>query len=108
MAARTRKTADSKVRKVVDALRTEYKKAYPKAKIHVRRENSYSIDIRIIDPGFIRKRRLFRFQRVWEALDRALDDRVIPEIGYMQLLTPKEAENAITKAGFSEKGAIRV
>ena len=76
-----------------------YKSAHGLAKINVRRQNSVSIRIRIIDPDFKGLDRVDRDTEMWKLLER-LPERVKSQITMLLLLTPKEAKTSFANMEF--------
>lgn len=92
--------ADTQVQQVLDVL-DQYKGDHPKAQIEVRRHNSVSIRIRIIDPDFNGLDRVDREPAVWNAL-KTLPEEVFTNITMLLLLTPDETERSLANQEFDD------
>jgi len=86
------------VRLVQDALR-KYAASHPSADIQVRRQNSVSIRIRIIDLDFEGTALVERDTQLWDILD-PLPEEVRSQITMLLLLTPKEAKTSFANMEF--------
>jgi hypothetical protein len=89
---------DAARRQIQDALAT-YARQHQEALIAVRRQNSVSLRIRIIDPDFRGLDRLKREDFVWELLDR-LPNRIRSQITFVLLLTPEEQAESLLDQDF--------
>ena len=89
---------DPQMQQVLDVL-TEYENAHPNAQIAVRRQNSVSIRIRIIDSDFQGVDWVDREPEVWQILSK-LPDEVFVNITMLLLLTPKEAADSLANQEF--------
>ena len=77
----------------------EYAAAHPNAQIEVKRQNSVSVRIRIIDPEFASKSRADREEEVWPAL-KDLPEETLSEVTVLLLLTEEEAEKSFASLDF--------
>ena len=91
---------DVQVQQVLDAL-DQYKSDHPSAQIEVRRQNSVSIRIRIVDPNFSGLDRVDREPAVWSVL-RTLSEEVFTNITMLLLLTPNETEGSLANQEFED------
>ncbi|MBX6316163.1 MAG: hypothetical protein IRY99_25120 [Isosphaeraceae bacterium] len=104
MARRKPSPKDAVVRQLHEALKRHYQPAHSAAKIAVKRYNSASVRVRIIDPDFEGQSLTARDDAIWEILDR-LPDEVRSEIGLLLLLTPREAETSLMNLEFEKPAA---
>lgn len=91
---------DAQVQQVLDAL-GQYKCDHPNAQIEVRRQNSVSIRIRIVDPDFDGLDRVDREPSVWNVLE-TLPEEVFANITMLLLLTPDETEGSLANREFED------
>jgi hypothetical protein len=91
-------TIDDDVKAVEEILHA-YKKSHPRARTKSYRQNSGSIRLRIIDPGFAEMDRAVRHDQIWGLL-RQLDKDVISQITVVLLLTPEEAKTSFASMDF--------
>ncbi|HVC97085.1 MAG TPA: hypothetical protein VND64_25625 [Pirellulales bacterium] len=91
---------DRIVEQIVEAL-ARYKARHAKASVEVKRQNSVSVRIRIIDPDYQRMDRVDRDTHAWEFLDD-LPDETKADITMLLLLTPKEAKTSLANAEFED------
>src|SRR5205807_1507599 len=89
---------DSDVREVLDVLR-KYTASHPAAEADSYRQNSASIRIRIVDPGFAGIGRSTRDDRIWKILSQ-LPERIQSQITVLLLLTPEEVETSFANMDF--------
>ena len=94
------RNADAQVQQVLDVL-DQYKGDHPNAQIEVRRQNSVSIRIRIIDPDFDGLDRVDREPSVWNVL-KTLPEEVFTNITMLLLLTPDETEGSLANQDFDD------
>jgi hypothetical protein len=92
------KQPDSRLKDIAKALK-KYDTAHPDAKIEIKRQNSVSVRIRVIDPGFAHKSRADREEEVWAAL-QDLPDGTVAEITVLLLLTEEEAAKSFANYDF--------
>jgi stress-induced morphogen len=99
--AQSKKTrpAGPAVRAILKALETKYKPAHPEAEFDSYRQNSASIRIRIIDPGFRDLDRVTRDDQIWEILG-SLPEDIQSQITVVLLLTPEEAKTSFANMDF--------
>jgi len=91
---------DVQVQRVLDAL-DHYKGDHPNAWITVRRQNSVSIRIRIVDPDFRGLDRVDREPAVWNLL-KTLPEEVFTNITMLLLLAPDETEGSLANQEFED------
>ncbi len=94
------RNADAPVQQVLGVL-AQYKVDHPNAQIDVRRRNSVSIRIRIIDPDFDGMDRVDREPTVWNVL-KALPEEVFTNLTMLLLLTPEETEGSLANQEFND------
>ena len=94
------KRPDRVLRQIADALE-QYDQQHPQANIEAYRQNSVSVRIRILDPGFANKSRAQREEEVWAILN-TLPDEVLAEISLLLLLTPGEAKQSFASSEFDD------
>jgi len=95
-----RNSDDSDVEQIRVAL-TAYTKAHLNAQMGVRRQNSVSVRIRIIDPDFDGLDRVDREPEVWKILE-ALPENVFVQVTMLLLLTPEEAKHSLASLEFDD------
>jgi len=78
-----------------------YKAEHPNAQIEVKRQNSVSIRVRVIDPGFQRIPREERDRDIWALLETLPKD-IFCDITLLLLLTPEEAETSLANMEFND------
>lgn len=83
----------------VKAVLLPYKIEHPDAKIAVKRQNSVSVRVRIIDPGFHGIPREERDGDIWKLLETLPED-VFCDITVLLLLTPEEAKTSLVNLEF--------
>lgn len=96
----TNKNSDVQVQQVLDLL-DQYKADHSDAQIDVRRQNSVSIRIRVIDPDFAGLDRVDREPAVWKLL-RTLPEEVFSNITMLLLLTPDETKVFLANQEFED------
>jgi stress-induced morphogen len=74
---------------------------HPQAKIDVYRQNSVSVRIRIIDPGFKTKSKSERHRHVWTYLD-GLSEETQADISMLLLLAPNELKMSFANFEFDD------
>ena len=89
---------DTQVQKIRDVL-SRYEGDHPNARIDVRRQNSVSIRIRIIDPDFAGLDRVDREPAVWDVL-KTLPGEIFTNITMLLLLAPDETEGSLANREF--------
>jgi len=95
-----RGTTDVVIDQITTALEA-YAADHPPARIDVYRQNSVSVRVRIIDPGFAGKGRPARSDLVWKYFD-CLDDEVQSDISTVLLLTPDESKQSFANFEFED------
>lgn len=95
-----KKDVDVQVQQVLGVL-DQYKGEHPNARIEVRRQNSVSIRIRIIDRDFGRLHRVDREPAVWSVLE-TLPQEVFTNITMLLLLTPDETQGSLANQEFED------
>lgn len=98
MAIKHPKRPDETIKQIVNALK-DYERGHPNATIELKRQNSVSVRIRVLDVGFKGKPRSEREDEFWEALERLPED-VVSEISMVLLLTPDEARDSFASFEF--------
>jgi stress-induced morphogen len=98
-AGKKKKTDDKYVRQIRDRLLREYVSRHPRAQVSVKRYNSVSVRVRIIDPDFEGMSRAERDDAVWEVLD-TLPEETREEISLLILLTPEESKTSLMNVEF--------
>ena len=91
---------DTQVRQIRDVL-ARYESDHPNAQIDVRRQNSVSIRIRIIDPDFAGLDRVDREPAVWGEL-KTLPEEVFTNITMLLLITPGETGGSLANQEFED------
>ncbi|HEV2973031.1 MAG TPA: hypothetical protein VGY55_23900 [Pirellulales bacterium] len=99
-------TNDTNVGQIERAL-APYQERHPVADIKVRRENSASVRIRIIDPAFRGRGLAEREDEIWPAIE-ALAPDVREEITMLLLLAPEEAANSLVNTEFEHPLPSRI
>ena len=94
------KDVDVQIQRVLDVL-DPYKADHPNARIKVRRQNSVSLRIRIVDPEFGGLDRVDREPPVWKLL-KTLPEEVFTDITMLLLLTPDETEGSLANQEFED------
>jgi hypothetical protein len=92
--------SDEVIDKIVEALRG-YENAHPASKIDVYRQNSVSVRVRIIDPGFSGEGKPQRSKKAWEYLGQLPED-VQSDISTVLLLTPDEKPMSFANFEFDD------
>lgn len=82
------------------ALEEQFKASHPQSEIQVKRQNSVSIRIRIIDPSFAGMDLVDRDREIWRMLE-TLPARVQSQITMVLLLTPDEAADSFANLEFN-------
>jgi hypothetical protein len=77
----------------------DYVASHPRAQVSVKRYNSVSVRVRIIDPDYKGMSRVDRDEAVWEVLDTLPED-TREEISLLILLTPDEAKTSMMNVEF--------
>src|SRR5579884_1085675 len=80
-------------------LNRTYGAEHPRALVRVKRQNSVSIRIRIIDPDFEGIDRFERDKVIWPVL-RQLPESVFSQITMLLLLTPEESKSSLANFEF--------
>jgi hypothetical protein len=92
--------SDEVVDKIVAAL-SAYEQDHPRAQIDLYRQNSVSVRVRIIDPGFAGLARPQRSRLAWKYLG-ALPEEVQGDISTVLLLTPDETRMSFANLKFDD------
>ena len=106
MAAKKRRE-DKYVRAIREKLMTAYASQHPRAKVDVKRYNSASVRVRVIDPDFAGSSWTDRDTQIWAVLD-SLPDDTLAEISLLILLTPQEAKKSMTNLEFENPTPSRL
>jgi hypothetical protein len=101
MAVKKRSKEDIHVRRIHDILTEQYASAHRRARIDVKRYNSVSVRIRIIDPDFSRQTRADRDDAIWQILEK-LPEETLTEVTLLLLFTPEEAKKSIMNVEFED------
>jgi stress-induced morphogen len=96
---KTQRVAGDKIRRQIEATLDQYVRAHQGAKRKVKRQNSVSVRLRVIDPSFRGLDRVKREERVWAALDN-LPDEAKSQITFVLLLTPEELNGSLLNQEF--------
>lgn len=83
------------IRKILDS----YEKTHPGSQGKCYRQNSGSIRIRIIDPGFRGVDKALRHDQIWEILGQLSED-IQSQITVLLLLTPEEVATSFANVDF--------
>lgn len=97
---------DEILKRVAEALE-QYQAAHRRAEIEAYRQNSVSVRVRVIDPGFEGKSRTQREDEVWPFLNK-LPEETSAEISLLLLLTPKEAKTSFASLEFDDPIPSRI
>ena len=92
--------SDEGIEKIIEALRV-YETEHPQAQIALYRQNSVSVRIRIIDPGFSGQGKPQRSRLVWEYLGR-VPEEVQSDISTVLLLAPDETQLSFANFEFED------
>ena len=92
--------SDAVIEKISAVLR-QYEADHPQARIALYRQNSVSVRVRIIDPGFGGQGKPKRSQQAWEYLGR-LAEEVQGDISTVILLTPDETKMSFANFEFDD------
>jgi stress-induced morphogen len=92
------KGEDTQVQQIRDVL-SRYEDDHPTAQIEIRRQNSVSIRIRIVDPDFAGLDRVDREPAVWNVL-KTLPEEVFTNITMLLLLAPDETRGSLANQEF--------
>lgn len=91
---------DTQVQQIRDAL-SQYESDHRNARIEVRRQNSVSIRIRIVDPDFAGLDRVDREPAVWGVL-KTLPEDIFTNITMLLLLSPSETQGSLANQEFDD------
>jgi hypothetical protein len=80
---------------------TPYQEDHPQAEIVLYRQNSVSIRVRIIDPGFCGTTKHRRHTRAWRYLGK-LPEETQSDISLLLLLTPDETTSSFANFEFDD------
>ena len=89
---------------VLDQIREalhDYETDHPAAEIDLYRQNSVSVRVRIVDPGFAGQNKPQRSQQVWRYLGK-LSEEVQSDISTVLLLTSGEREMSFANMEFDD------
>ncbi len=78
---------------------TKYTHQHPEAQIEIRRQNSVTIYIRVIDPDFTAINRGERHEILWQFLEPLSDDDQ-SQVSLLLALTPAETKNSFANLEF--------
>jgi hypothetical protein len=92
------KRPDADVQAVLEVL-GEYAASHPGSEVHSYRQNSASIRIRVIDPGFEGMDLATRDDLLWETLGR-LPEGIQSQFTVLLLLTPEETKTSFANMDF--------
>src|SRR5205085_938339 len=98
MGKRGNHLTDKVVRQIRESL-AQYESSHPEADIQVRRQNSVSVRLRIIDPDFQGMDRVDRDSLVWRSLEK-LPEQTQSQVTMVLLLTPEEAKTSFANLDF--------
>jgi hypothetical protein len=102
MARRKQAKDDEHTRIIRSALEHEYMACgHPRARIDVKRYNSVSVWVRIIDADFRELSKAERDDLVWNALER-LPEELYSQVTMLFLFTPEEAKSSIMNIEFED------
>lgn len=101
MARRNGSKDDHAVRHIEETLKRDYGSAHPKARIEVKRYNSVSVRVRIIDADFSGLSRAERDTLIWEILE-SLPEETRSEVSLLLLFTPQEAKTSLMNLEFDD------
>jgi hypothetical protein len=79
----------------------DYETEHPHAQIDLYRQNSISVRIRVIDPGFVGLRKSDRHGLVWKYLEK-LPAEIQGDISMVVLLTPEEVNRSLANLEFED------
>jgi hypothetical protein len=88
-----KKSGDPYVQQLRKILREKYGKIHPRARIDVKRYNSVSVRVRIIDPDFEGKRMAERDAEIWDVLKQLPED-IYGEVSLILPFTPQESKTS--------------
>jgi hypothetical protein len=92
--------SDEVLDKIIAAL-NQYEADHPQAQIDLYRQNSVSVRVRIIDPGFVGHSKPQRSQHAWKYLGPLPED-VQGDISTLLLLTPDERKMSFANFEFDD------
>ena len=107
MTAKKHPREDTCVRAIREKLVADYGPRHPHAQIDVKRYNSVSVRVRILDPDFARQNRTARDTAIWDILD-TLPEETREEISMLILLTPEEAKTSLMNLEFEDPTPSRL
>ena len=90
-----------RIKEQVRTVLRPYEIEHPDAQIAVKRQNSVSIRVRVVDPAFEGVPREERDRDIWKLLETLPED-VFCDITVLLLLTPKEAETSLANLEFND------
>lgn len=79
----------------------QYAFLHPEAQIEVKRYNTVSVRVRIIDPDFAGLSKAERDSAIWAVLE-SLPEDTRAEISLLLLLTPQEARSSLMNLEFED------
>lgn len=106
MPAKRRSGGDPHVRKIRNVLQRKYASEHPRARIDVKRFNSVSVRVRVIDPDFRGKTMAERDRQLWQALHE-LPEETHSEITMLLPFTPEEADTSVMNLDFENPAPSR-
>jgi hypothetical protein len=95
-----RGNSDKIIKRIIKVLQ-EYQAAHPESRIDLYRQNSVSVRIRIIDPGFADRNKIDRNKTVWEYLGKLPEDTQ-SDISMLILITPEEERKSFANSEFED------
>jgi stress-induced morphogen len=101
MAAKKNRNGDRYVEQIRAVLEAKYQPSHPNARIDVKRYNSVSVRVRIIDPDFAGRSRTDRDEEIWGIL-QSLPEDYQAEISALLLITPREAKTSLMNQEFED------
>lgn len=106
---RTRTAArDLIVQQIDQTLRMHYLPTHPEAQVDVRRYNSASVRVRVIDPTFAAIAKTRRDTEVWGLLKQHLDEDVLGDVSLLLLLAPGEEAMSLMNHEFENPTPSRL
>ena len=100
MSVSLRGKSDSSIEQVLHALK-KYDAEHAGAQIVVYRQNSVSIRIRVVDPGFAGVSRAERHEAVWRFIEELPED-VQSQMSLLIPLTPEETKTSLVNLEFDQ------
>jgi stress-induced morphogen len=100
MSSKSHEKTDRDVAQVKTVLK-KYESQHSAADVAVRRQNSVSIRVRIVDPDFAGVSRTERHEAVWRVLDE-LPEKIQSQLTMLLLLTPDEKNSSLANLEFED------